>query len=746
MKRTANPEWKPSKATSLSPWVVALKAELGDEKRVLGQVDLESGRLRVTQARDTLWAWADLGKGGIALRLAYAPGGIQLVQQPDGVWGEYVIQAVCGTWRVELSQPDPALPMIAWRTTVTPSVDLMMPWWPKDLIPVDAKGDPLVTQGIVHATQRGPKGGMLYATLTKPEAGSFLYMQDLTSLNAYCEATKTQPFERVGGEWPALGFSLPPSDENPLPKNKPVVISDGRLRLSPELPKDHLEAARLFLDLFADVYLTIQRPPTQYHDWLQRAEDTLRDLAESEDCTTTRRGLRYFNAYVGTGDRPPESMVQLAVLMPILDYLERRGAEWPMAEEIKANLGSFFNPSVGTLVRWLPGDEFDKPGEHKDHHTMDAWYLYHTLLNTGRLALKGHEEAKRLLLASLPYAEGVAKRYNYKWPIFYDVRTKEPIKQTSDKGFGETDVAGLYALVMLQAYDLTGDRRWFREAERAARTLTEFGFQLAYQFNSTVYGAVALARLWREAKNDLYRDISYVCIANFLHNTWLWQCEYGHGKTYPTFMGLPPLHDAPYIAIYEEEECLEAFASYLQLGGDELPASIRMMLPEFAKYVLHRSWYAYPSELPAKILSPESNDGHLDRRLAIPLEDLGDGYYPPGKVGQEIYGAGGAPLYAAWAYHAVEPGGFLVFSEYIATDVKVSGDKRSGRVRLAVQGDPRLTAKIRMIPDARRSLPSLQVYEGNRREPLKLTRDGTHREATVRGGQRITIEWGSAKK
>src|SRR3546814_16500265 len=58
--------------------------------------------------------------------------------------------------------------------------------------------------------------------------------------------------------------------------------------------------------------------------------------------------------------------------------------------------------------------------------------------------------------------------------------------------------------------------------------------------------------------------------------------------------------------------------------------------------------------LPAEILAKEDvRNGHIDRTLSYPLEDLDVDGQPGGQVGQEIYGAGAAFVFATRSFHEV---------------------------------------------------------------------------------------------
>jgi len=63
-----------------------------------------------------------------------------------------------------------------------------------------------------------------------------------------------------------------------------------------------------------------------------------------------------------------------------------------------------------------------------------------------------------------------------------------------------------------------------------------------------------------------------------------------------------------------------------------------MLLAEYVKLCLHRGKYYSPENLPAKVVAASSKEGKIDRRLAIPLEDLSTGWKKAGQIGQEVFG------------------------------------------------------------------------------------------------------------
>jgi hypothetical protein len=218
-------------------------------------------------------------------------------------------------------------------------------------------------------------------------------------------------------------------------------------------------------------------------------------------------------------------MVQLSVLLPLLEYETWSGEEIPFAKEILGNLPLFFDKQANVYGRWLPSahDKLDGSEPQKNPRVMDSWYLYHPLINLSRLAINGDKAAEKLFLDSMDFAIRVAHKFDYHWPVFYDLDTLEVLKaETAEGAGGPHDVAGIYAHAMLQAWELTGEERYLEEAKKAARSLRGLGFNMFYQANNVLFAAKVMLRLWKETGDELYRDLSYLCMANAFNNMWLW--------------------------------------------------------------------------------------------------------------------------------------------------------------------------------------------------------------------------------
>ncbi len=339
----------------------------------------------------------------------------------------------------------------------------------------------------------------------------------------------------------------------------------------------------------------------------------------------------------------------------------------------------------------------------------------------------------------MDYGIQIARHFHYRWPVQFNVETREVITGERKPGQpGQSDVGGIYADVMLHVWDLTGQDRFLEEAKRAVRAMSGYRFAVGYQFNITALGAAACLRLWRETGDEFYRGQCDLLLASFFQHTTLFQSELGAARFFPSFMGVLCLHDADYMAVFEAFEAFAAFYEILSLAGDDLPPSAQMLLTEYCRHLLNRGWFYYPSELPKEALAKEVRNGRIDRTLALPLEDLYSGGDPAGAVGQEIYGAGAAFAFVNRAFRRLPDVPFLVYCDYPLADIKQEGD----HIRLRVRGVPQFACRLRLIPQEGQSLPGLRVRHAHTDEALAghATAEG-HREYTVPGGSVLDIQW-----
>lgn len=730
---------------ALSPWAAAVKNLFhGQDLPTLFQQDISGYTVRVHSVANSLWISVTCIKGTqVVLRTAYAPNDqLQLgkvIKNSDGI--TIHLSATIGHYRVKLEFPDAEKPIIRYTTTLTANSPLLVPFWPRDMVITGPDDSGRMTKGRILVSQVGTRSGLQYLSFDQPADGALLYFQNLTALNEYAQATETSLGNVVGGSWPELGLALPPTKkEKPIPAHKEIILSDAYLAFSPENPEDEMVQAKQFLNLLADIYLQLPRPATAYYAWPDMVDQGLHDLEFSHGCWSHGAEQDYLNAYVADYKTPPELMVQLAVLLPLTDYYDWCKADLPAIEKIKNGLDAFYSKELKTVVRFLPAleDELSGDEEQLKPNVMDSWYLHHPLLNLGRLAIRGDKQSEKLFLDSLNFTIKVAHHFNYEWPVMYDMATLETVKAETQPGKGgEKDVAGLYALVMLHAWQLTKTNKYLLEAKKAAKTLQGKGVNLFYQANNTAFGANAMLWLYKETKEQLYLDLAYLCLANIFKNFQLWECNYGYAQHYPTFFAMFPLNDAPYTAAYEEQEVFAAMHNFLLYAEDEdiLP-SVAMLVPEFLKYILNRAPYYYPPNLPKEMLSDEVKTGQVDHKLWIAIEDIHDGWEQSGTVGQEVYGAGVAFGIIPRHFYKVPNEDFMIYLDYPTAGYQHG----KGKVSFRLKGDERLSCRMLIIKKEKEALPDFIVNSEENELTGKHRKDG-HIEYTVNGNQQVKITW-----
>lgn len=725
---------------AMSPWIAAIYQYFaGKEPHSDYCRETPDFTFEAFNTGDSFWvtiAWKKSRK--LAFRAAYAPDATLELLKTEENEQEVVfnLRAHFGEYTVRLNFPAAEPGMLHSITTLVPSVPLHIPFWPRDCVPLNGTG------GKVHLAQKGLRSGLVYGTWSH---GGFLYFQNLSSINQYAAATHTTLSDTVGGRWPELGFSLPATIDKPLPAGKPCVISDAYLLPDMNRATKELALGKQFINLLARIYVQIPSVKTTYRNWLDVLKKSLHDLEHSSGCWSQMNRNVYLNAYVSDYNTPPESMVQLAVLLPLTDYEEWSGNKLKISKQIRDGLNGFYDERTGSLMRWLVAaeDKLDNSEEHKKPRVMDSWYLHHPLLNLSRLAQKGDKSARKLLLDSMDYLIRVARHFKYDWPVFYNVDTLEVIKAETQPGKGgERDVPGIYAHVMLQAWQLTKERKYLLEAKRAARALLGRGFDIFYQANNTAFAAGAMLRLWKETGDDTYLDLSYLCLANIFKNVWLWDCDYGNAKYYQTFFALFPLNDAPYTAVYEELEGFSAFHDYLNhVDGLDIMPEVQLLLAEYIKHMMHRSLFYYPGQLPSSALSEDVKSGEVDPRLWIPLEDLQDGWSKSGTVGQEVYGAGLPFAIVPRHYFKVMEANMMVYVDYPTSGYSI---KNRNTLSFDIKGDRRMPCRMMLIPLNDEQLPDCSVMRENEEVKGKKTPEGCM-EFILQGDQKVTVKWRTMK-
>ena len=173
------------------------------------------------------------------------------------------------------------------------------------------------------------------------------------------------------------------------------------------------------------------------------------------------------------------------------------------------------------------------------------------------------------------------------------------------------------------------------------------------------------------------------------------------------------------MAMYECFESFAAFERFLRASDEGLDPAARMLVSEYCRYALDRTWYYYPDALPENAVSDEQREanGYVDSDLSFPLEDLYPDGQKAGQVGQEIYGAGAAFIMSTRAFHDLEGVPLTLYCDHFldmedlraSANAGVAGDSR---LRLRLNGGAGCTAKLSILQKGDATLPQVKVMAG----------------------------------
>ncbi|RZJ66303.1 MAG: hypothetical protein EOO50_10245 [Flavobacterium sp.] len=727
--------------TTVTPWAATAQNDI-DGSDVLYQKKVGGYDFQFYNTGDSIWVtvtWPSAAR--FAFRLAFGMNSnfddVEFLDSCQDV----VINADTrlAAYAIEVQFPDAGQPIFRYTTKFTVKFPILIPFWPRDILPLTDNGRIENTTGAIHAHQEGGRSGQMFFSMTTPKEATVFYMQNLTAMGEYCDTSKTDVLDSVGGKWPEIGFQFPVNKEQPIPADVEFIISDAFVVLDESVPRDDIQTTCMFLDYLAKVYLLLPRPETVSHDWPEIAEKVAADLLHNKGCWTQTFGVPYLNAYVGDYKTPSEIMVQLAVKLPLQEYLEWKGESHQLFDDLNSGLEHFYDERVKSIVRWHPAleDELDNSEEQKRAMVMDSWYLHHPLMNLARMGLKGKEEDGKLFFDSIDFAIRVAHHFDYEWPVFYKMTTLEVLKAETKPGKGgEFDVAGSYAHVMMLAYKLSGEQKYLNEAKKAVKKLEGLGFGIFYQANNTAFSAGVLLDLYLETNDKKYLQLSYSCLAAIFRNVRLWDCKYGFGKNIPDFFAVFPLNDAPYTAAYEELEVYAALSEYLIRAKDvDLMPALKILIPEFIKYAITRLPYYYPAMLPAAMISADVKTGEIQRDLAVPLEDMQDGWHKSGKVGQEVYGSG-LPFAVVPRQYFKTKAGFMIFVDYPVTHVR-NGENA---FKFTIVGSESLQCSVELMHVPHKVAATLTI-ESMQYRKYESVESKSKKKFAIPGNTTVRISW-----
>jgi len=525
----------------------------------------------------------------------------------------------------------------------------------------DAPTDPGLDVTLVHA----PASALEEYAAAPPVAGNnlflsntqlgstILYFSNYTALGPYFDRTRsgvTQPnfpYLRAGTKGSLVGVSRssfgyvpPPNSLGSLPHKKTTVVVSSYLYLEPAIPSAESDIATAYLRGLDTVDSAIAQPSVPAADWQALAARSAADLADPSNWVTVT-GHRYLRSYVSDTRSAPELLTQAGVLAGIRAYEARYNTSAPFDPILDADLSTYYDPAYGTVMNSLP---------HDPSARGESWYFVNNLISLLQLAQTGDATAKTLLLESVDAVIKLAHVNGYAFPQSF---AYGDFNGSSSQV--EHDVAGGYAWLMLGLYDLTGKAQYVDESKASIAHVAGTGFDLSYETHMSAYTAAAAQRLYTMTGDAAYHGYAVLALANLFHAVRLWDCAYGtckKGQGYHTYMGLNPLPWSDYVAMLEQYEAWLGLQSYMRYAQNE-PAYMTNLVKRFIRYSPRTLQYSLPPLLPSGAASSAAGEysfvPHNNLSWYIPLEDLREGEVASGAIGQELYGAGGPFMFAAYA-------------------------------------------------------------------------------------------------
>jgi hypothetical protein len=232
-------------------WRIVQIEELLSDRRRLWSRRIDDTTLDVVFTRSGLWIVLGWGSGAsTAFRAAFSPGALTV--KKCSVEGESLLieadtrigRQIC---EIGISGVDG---VFAFRTVVLPRSYLTFEAWSRDIVPLAPSPQ---VEGVLHTGDEDHRAGQLHASISG--GGSFLYVQELSSLSAFCGATRATLAHTVGGEWPDIGF-VPPRGRKALsPSDGPTVLTHAHVAWTSAAATAPGEIGEEQLALLAAIYL-----------------------------------------------------------------------------------------------------------------------------------------------------------------------------------------------------------------------------------------------------------------------------------------------------------------------------------------------------------------------------------------------------------------------------------------------------------------------------------------------------------
>jgi hypothetical protein len=236
-------------------WRIVQIEELLSDRHRLWSGEFDDATLDVAFTRSGIWVVLKWQSGAsVAFRTAFSPGSLTVKKcsvEDDALLIDADTRIGRQVCEIETSGADG---VFRFRTMVLPRAYLTFEAWSRDVVPLAAGSQ---ATGQVHTTDDEHRAGQLHASVD--DGGSFLYVQELSSLSAFCGATRASLAHTVGGEWPDIGF-VPPRGRKALsPSDGPTVLTHAHVAWKNTRSADPGEAVEDQLAMLAAIYLDAGR-------------------------------------------------------------------------------------------------------------------------------------------------------------------------------------------------------------------------------------------------------------------------------------------------------------------------------------------------------------------------------------------------------------------------------------------------------------------------------------------------------
>ncbi|MFX1282976.1 MAG: hypothetical protein ACFFB5_04940 [Promethearchaeota archaeon] len=237
--------------------------------------------------------------------------------------------------------------------------------------------------------------------------------------------------------------------------------------------------------------------PIDATNWTDYAEKCVKDLLTFDQSWfyEPSTGIKGFRPYVkGADGWGGEDWTRETVeLMSTMDVI------WPLYRYLQLHPNTTRQTELDEFITDLPKyySETYKQSTNRPHETKhDSWYfMENSVLKWGHLYLISNAtELNEPYFGSLSSALEMADNFDYLFPQFVDVETKE---QTTTNLNINYCTAGLMAYSLIDAFELTGNKTYLSEAQKAliAMRAVEPPYNVMYEPQEVAAGVAAAARM-----------------------------------------------------------------------------------------------------------------------------------------------------------------------------------------------------------------------------------------------------------